>query len=53
MRRKGDVNYRTGRGERRCKNCTMWRNGHCTAVWGLIAPDAVCDLFKPKSTPER
>jgi hypothetical protein len=53
MRRKGDVNYRKGRGKNRCSNCTMWRNGHCTAVWGIIEPDMVCDLFKLKSNPLR
>jgi len=41
------ANYRAGSGDRRCKNCTMFRPpGSCTAVQSPIKPEDVCDYFQ-------
>lgn len=45
---KADVRYRVGSGHLRCKNCTRWREGMCTAVAGEIAANDVCDLFESR-----
>jgi len=44
------VDYRDGRGDRRCENCTMFiAPDRCDSVIGIISPEAVCDLFKRKA----
>jgi len=43
------ANYRAGSGDRRCKNCTMFRPpSACTAVQSPIRPEDVCDYFQRK-----
>lgn len=45
---KAEADYRQGKGERRCANCSMFRPPHgCTAVSGEIDRDMLCDYFKP------
>jgi len=47
---KAKVHYRQeGKGDHRCKNCTMFRGPHgCTDVQGNINPEGVCDIFYAK-----
>lgn len=52
---KREANYRAGRGDRRCSNCTMFvppkrehDTGSCTSVRGDISPRDLCDYFERK-----
>lgn len=47
---KFEANYRDGKGDKRCENCTMFRPpSGCTAVQGTIREDMLCDFFNPKA----
>ena len=46
---KKTVHYTTGRAQRRCGLCTMFRKpDKCTAVAGIVSAGGVCDLFERK-----
>lgn len=48
---KAQAHYRTGREQKHCAICTMFRPPHgCTAVAGSISPQALCDYFKRKGS---
>lgn len=46
---KGEVNYRPGKKERRCGNCTAFlpEESSCTRIEGKIEPFMVCDHWTP------
>jgi hypothetical protein len=48
---KSEANYRPSEYmDETCENCSMWRDGACTAVKGRIEPDYMCDLWDPDNS---
>lgn len=45
-----EINYRVAPpgSKRRCDRCSMWRDGRCTLVKGLIASNGTCNKFEPR-----
>ena len=46
---KSEVDYRPGRGDKRCGTCRFYITKHeCSRVIGSIDPGGLCDLFEAK-----
>lgn len=45
---KASVHYRLGSSDKRCGNCSMYRNHICSLVCGVIDPAMVCDRWEAK-----